>query len=68
MEEFKYLYIMLSRTGTGMGKVIRAFTRNEYNHVSLPLDSSFKRFVSFARYRQDVPLAGGFVAETPQRF
>ena len=68
MTEGKYLYIMLSRTGTGMGKVIRAFTRNEYNHVSLTLDSSFRRFVSFARYRQDVALAGGFVAETAQRF
>jgi len=68
MEEGKYLYVMLSRTGTGMGKVIRALTRTEYNHVSLTLDSSFRQFVSFARYRQDVALAGGFVTETAQRF
>lgn len=68
MEEGKYLYIMLSRTSTGMGRIIRAVTRNEYNHVSLTLDSSFKQFVSFARYRQDVALAGGFVVETAQRF
>lgn len=64
----EHLYFMLSRTGTGMGKVIRAFTRNEYNHVSLTLDPSFERFVSFARYRQDVVLAGGLVVETTQRF
>jgi hypothetical protein len=68
MQEANYLYIMLSRTGTGMGKVIRAFTHNEYNHVSLTLAPSFERFVSFARYTQGVALAGGFVMETPQRF
>lgn len=68
MQEPHYLYIMLSHTGTGMGKIIRTVTRNEYNHVSLTLDSSFAQFVSFARYRQDVALAGGFVVETAQRF
>lgn len=68
MQEAKYLYIMVSRTGTGMGKVIRACTRSAYNHASLTLDPSFRHFVSFARYTQCVPLAGGFVAESAQRF
>lgn len=68
MPDNKYLYIMLSRTGTGMGKVIRACTHCNYNHVSLTLDPSFRSFVSFARYTQGVVLAGGYVVETPQRF
>ena len=63
----QYLYIMLSRTDTGMGRLIRFFTREEYNHVSLSLDDTLQHFVSFARYRQDVPLAGGFTAETAAR-
>ena len=62
-----YLYVMLSRTDTGMGRFIRFFTREEYNHVSLCVDDSLQKFVSFARYRQDTPLAGGAVAEPPQR-
>lgn len=63
----KPLYLMLSRTGTGMGSIIRLFTRNEYNHVSLSLDPELRRFVSFARYVKGVPLAGGFVEEPVER-
>ena len=68
MEQPRHLYVMLSRTGTGMGKVIRLFTRSEYNHVSLTLDGSLGSFVSFARYVEDVALAGGFVKESAERF
>lgn len=63
----KPLYLMLSRTGTGMGAMIRLFTRYEYNHVSLSLDPELRQFVSFARYVQNVPLAGGFVEEPVER-
>ena len=63
----RYLYVMLSRTDTGMGKVIRRFTAGEYNHVSLGLDDSLGQFVSFARYRVDVPLAGGYITEPARR-
>lgn len=62
------LYLMLSRTNTGMGKVIRTFTRGRYNHVSLTLDPELRSFVSFARYVRGVPLAGGFVQEPAERF
>ena len=63
----KYLYVMLSRTDTGMGRMIRRFTKGQYNHVSLGLDSSLGAFVSFARYRKDVALAGGYVTEPAAR-
>lgn len=68
MQESRNLYIMLSRTGTGMGKLIRLFTRSTYNHVSLTFDPFYRCFVSFARYTQGVALAGGFVTESAQRF
>lgn len=64
----QYLYVMLSRTPTGMGKIIRLFTRSPYNHVSLTLDDSFRQFVSFARYAVDTPLAGGYITEPAERF
>lgn len=63
----RYLYVMLSRTDTGMGRFIRFFTREAYNHVSLCVDDQLQKFISFARYRQDVPLAGGAVSESPER-
>lgn len=68
MEQTKPLFVMLSKTGTRMGRTIRAFTRYGYNHVSLTLDPSFQSWVSFARYVRDIPLAGGFVKETAVRF
>ena len=68
MEKTYPLYLMLSRTPTGMGKAIRFFTRYGYNHVSLSLDPEFHQWVSFARYVQGVPLAGGFVTESPERY
>ena len=63
-----YLYIMISHTDTGLGRAIRYFTEYDYNHVSLSLDEGLRSWVSFARYARNVPLAGGFVEETPERF
>lgn len=68
MEKTQPLYLMLSRTDTHMGRIIRLFTRYEYNHVSLSLDPELRQWVSFARYAQGVPLAGGFVTESPERY
>lgn len=63
-----YLYVMISRTDTRMGRLIRTFTGEEYNHVSLCLNDNLQQFVSFARYRLNVPLAGGYVTESIARF
>lgn len=68
MEQQTDLYVMLSRTSTDIGRVIRLFSHDVYNHVSLSLDPSFRHWVSFARYVQGVPLAGGFVNESAARF
>lgn len=67
MDHTPALYVMLTQTGTGMGKLIRLLTHYEFNHVSVSLDPTFRNWVSFARYVRGVPLAGGFVKETPQR-
>ena len=64
----QHLYVMVSHTPTKMGQLIRFFTGEEYNHVSLCMDGSLEQFVSFARYHIDVPLAGGYVTEPAARF
>ena len=63
-----YLYVVFSKTGTLMGKSIRLFTRNCYNHVSISLDKSLTQMYSFARKTRCAPLVGGFVSETPSRY
>ncbi|MBQ4105833.1 MAG: hypothetical protein IJC86_05555 [Clostridia bacterium] len=68
MEDKKHLYIMISRTHTGIGKAIRRFSRYTYNHVSLTLDPTFRRWVSFARYIHNAPLYGGFIVEPVERY
>lgn len=68
MNQKRYLYLMISKTDTGMGRMIRFFSHYPYNHVSLSLDPSFRHWVSFARFRQGVPLYGGFVNESSERY
>lgn len=62
------LYVMLSHTTTGVGKFIRRMSGYDYSHVSLSLDSSHRRWVSFARYAHNCALYGGFVVEPIERF
>lgn len=62
------LYVVFSRTGTLMGKAIRFFTKNTYNHVSISLDDSLLQLYSFARIHRCSPFVGGFVTETPSRY
>lgn len=68
MGQTKKLYVMISKTDTGIGKVIRSVSKYPYNHVSLTLEGSFRTWVSFARYIQDTPLYGGFIVEPVERF
>lgn len=63
-----YLYLMLSRTESGMGAMIRMLFRFPYNHCSFTLDPTFRRWVSFARYHRGVPFYGGFVSEPVERY
>lgn len=68
MEQVRHLYVMISRTQTFMGKLIRLFVRYPYNHVSLTLDPTLQRWVSFARFRKDAPLYGGYIQEPVERY
>ena len=68
MIKTRCLYVMVSRTDTGVGRLIRTVSKFPYNHVSVTLDGSFRSWYSFARYVQDAPFYSGFVREDPQRF
>lgn len=63
-----YLYVILSRTTTGAGKLIRTFTRSYYNHVSLTLNEDLSDIVSFARISIDTPMHAGYIREPAERF
>lgn len=61
------LYVMVSRTETGIARIIRAVSRYPYNHVSITLDDTLRSWYSFARYVQSAPLYSGFVRESAER-
>ena len=62
------VYIVFSATPTGMGRLIRLATRNQYNHVSLSFEADIQKLYSFARYHRTIPLYGGFVVESVLRY
>lgn len=62
--EKRQLYIVLSKTGTNLSKVIRYVTKADYNHVSLSLDPELNEMYSFGRRFPRNPLLGGFVQES----
>lgn len=68
MADLKKLYVMISKTDTGVGSLIRTITQFPYNHVSMTLDPTFRTWVSFARFIQDTPLYGGYLKEPVERF
>ena len=63
-----YLYVVFSSTPNKMGALIRRFTGNRYNHVSIALDSSLTQMYSFARRYYHTPFYGGFVKESISRY
>lgn len=67
--EARCIYIVLSRTNTGIGRLVRLFLRgSRYNHVSAALDGRLFPLYSFSRARKDSPFSGRFVQEYPSRY
>ncbi len=58
-----YVYIVLSKTHTTVGKLIRKTTRSVFSHSSISLTEDLTQMYSFARYRLQNPWRAGFVKE-----
>lgn len=59
----KKIYIILSQTNTCIGKILKFFTKEKYNHSSLCLKDNFKTFYSFGRKHPYFIIPGGFIIE-----
>lgn len=60
----EYIYIMLSKTNTLLGNMIRAGLGVSYNHCSLSLDESLETIYSFGRKELRNVFLAGFVQES----
>ncbi len=59
----KSIYVVVTRTGTGVAKAIRVFSRMPYSHVSLSGDASLHQLYSFCRNYKPIPLPATFNTE-----
>lgn len=62
--ETKYVYVVLSDTGSVLTRLIGFYTKSKYNHCSISFDPEFKELYSFGRKQPRNPFLGGFVKES----
>lgn len=61
--EKRYLYLVLTRTGTFPSKLIGFVTGKRYTHVSIASDEMLTKMYSFCRDKKESPLPAGFNRE-----
>jgi hypothetical protein len=62
------VYLMISRTPTRFGSVLRRVGHIQYNHAAIALDRELNELYSFARLQHSAFLVGGLVQETVGRY
>lgn len=57
------VYIVLTKTGTILSKIVKLIKHHKYTHVSISLDEELNEMYSFGRINPYNPFIGGFVHE-----
>lgn len=57
------VYVVLTRTGTRIAKIIGIFTQKPYSHASISMDRSLQELFSFCRNHPHFPLPATFNKE-----
>lgn len=63
-----YLYIILIKALTGLGKFGRFFAKYEYTHIAISFDDLFHDFISFSRKKHYSPFYAGFMHERREHY
>lgn len=59
-----YVYIVLIKALTGLGKVGRKITKYDYTHIALSMDEKLDDFITFSRKKHYSPFESGYMHET----
>lgn len=59
-----YIYVVLVKALTGLGKIARLTSKYEYTHIAVCLDDKFDKFYTFSRRKHYSPFDCGFMVET----
>ncbi|MDD4547925.1 MAG: hypothetical protein PHI05_04215 [Bacilli bacterium] len=57
------IYLVFSKTGTWLSRLLRFVLKKKYVHVSISLDDKLNNMYSFGRVNPNNPFSGGFVIE-----
>lgn len=60
----KSVYLLLTRSGTILSRLIHLFTLDEFTHISISADGTLKNLYSFSRKYAYLPLPAGFTRES----
>ena len=56
-----YIYIVLVKAMTGLGKFARKFSKYEYTHIAVCLNDKLDDFITFSRKKHYTPFDSGFM-------
>lgn len=68
MQTGRNVYVVLTSTKSKFGKVIRTFTGEQYNHLSISLNNDLSDLCTFGRRKYTTPLNAGFIYEKLEYF
>lgn len=68
MSEKKYIYVVLVKALTGLGKFSRKISKYEYTHISVALDEKMDVFYTFSRKLHSCPFNAGFMREKREHY
>ena len=57
------VYIVLTKTGTILSRIVKLIKHHKYTHVSISLDEKLNEMYSFGRINPYNPFVGGFIRE-----
>lgn len=68
MKNNEYIYIVLIKALTGLGKFSRKISKYEYTHIAVSLDEKLDDFVTFSRKNHYSPFNAGFMHEKREHY
>ena len=68
MENNEYIYIVLIKALTGLGKFSRKITKYEYTHIAVSFDDNLDDFITFSRKNHYSPFDAGFMHEKKEHY
>ena len=68
MNKNEYIYVVLIKALTGLGKFSRLLNKYEYTHIAVSLDEKLKEFATFSRKKHYSPFNAGFMYEKREHY